>query len=102
MRAEAWVGVAASWIFQPVIVDAEVMGHLVDHGDCNLVEEFLARLAEPLEGPLKDENAVREGAEPRFITVGQREPLIESKQAWVLTGGWLGFNEDGHVAQLRQ
>ena len=62
-----------------------------DSGDSDLVEEFLARFAEPLKWPLEDEDAVRQRPEPGFLAIGQRHAFIEPQQVRILTLGRLGL-----------
>ena len=71
---------APAELVQTFVVDAEVVSHLVDDGDRDLVEQLLPGRAHPLEGPLEDRHAVRKAPTPVLAPVSDRNPVVDAKE----------------------
>src|SRR5690606_39261028 len=111
-RRGRWATAAVWWcpcdtsgpaeLVEPLVVDAEVVGDLVDDGDRHLLDDLLDALAHPQRGAAEDRDAVREGARrPPRVTLGEGRPLVESEEVRVAGAlGGLVLDEDDDVVHL--
>ena len=65
---------------QPVVVDAEVVGDLVHHGDAHLLDELLGRRTHPGQRAAEDQDAVGLGEGVAGVPLGQRDPVVQPQQ----------------------
>ena len=85
---------------QPVVVDAEVVRHLVHHRDPYLVDHILEAVADRHRGPAVDRDAVREGAEVGAVALRKRDAGVEAEEVGVVSRGVI-LDDDDDVAQQR-
>ena len=95
LPAATWVS-APTELVQAFVVDAEVVGHLVDDGHRDLVQQFVAGGTHALKRPLEDRHAVRQAPAPVLSPVGNRNPVVDAEEILLAVRG-LGLHEDGDV-----
>jgi hypothetical protein len=82
----------------PIFVEPEIVGELVENGDTYLLSELLGIGKSLLERDSIDRDLVRE--QPALVTpLGERHPVIKAKEVGVL--GILVLHDDCNVPQTR-
>lgn len=92
-------GSAPPEFVKPLVVDPEVMGHLVHHGDRDLLQQILPSGTHPFQGALVESDLVWHRTGEPLVPLGQRSALVEPEQLRLL--GWgLRLDEDWDASQL--
>src|SRR5690625_2118696 len=111
-RRGRWAAAAVRWwswdisapaqLVEARVVDAEVMGDLVHHGDRDLLDDFLAALTDPQGGAAEDGDPVGQRAGgPPVVALGQRGALIQAREVRLAhLGRRRVLDEDGGVVHL--
>ena len=84
---------------QPIVVDAEVVGDLVDDRHAHLADDVVLRAADAADRHAVDRDAVRHRERARRVAVGvvatgQRHAVVQAEQ---VAGPRVVLHEDGHV-----
>src|ERR1700720_4055172 len=69
---------------QPVVVDTEVVGDLVNHGDPDLVDDLVFAVADVQQRVAIDRDGVGQRTGVVGITFGQRHALVQAEQVGFL------------------
>ena len=85
---------------QPIVVDAEMVRHLVHHRDPNLLDDILEGVADRHRGPAVDRDAVREGAEVGAVALGERDAGVEAEEIGVVSRR-IVLDDDDDIAEQR-
>ena len=86
-------------LVQPVVVDAEVMGHLVDHRHSDLLDDLGLARGHAADRQPVDRDAIRHrqragGVSVHVVAARERHALVEPEQ---VAGARVVLDEDGHV-----
>src|SRR5690625_3898853 len=113
-RRGRWAAAAVRWwswdisapaqLVEAGVVDAEVVGDLVHHGDRDLLDDLLAALADPQGGAAEDGDPVGQRAGgPPVVALGQRGALIQAQEVRLAhLGRRLVHDEVDDVVHLRR
>ena len=85
---------------QPVVVDAEVVCHLMHDGDPDLVDQLLLRLAHVEQRVAEDEDAVGELKAVGAVSLGHRHPVVQAEQVGLVVGRFVLDEYDDVAHQL--
>lgn len=83
-------------LVQPGVIDSEMVGDLMDHGDSDFLHHLFWCGAYLAYFPPIDEDLIRQDTEVGVASLGQWDPLVEAEQSgfwWILGHG------DDHVVQ---